>query len=170
MIYVGVKNSRSKSRIAGRPPARTIYVNPDGLAWDCQRHIAFLRTATAKGFAKGISGWDDAWMLCSAYAGWLLQTGRTEASALERCRLYLAHFAHVQAHGVPGPWATVTEDGLRLDGSHRAAIAVVLGHELVPVAVVPYLRTDWAWRHQWRRFRERRIQEGAMHSEVAAGI
>ena len=165
MIYVGVENSRSKSRIAGRPSVRTIYVSPEDLAWDCQRHIAFLREA----LAKGEGGWDDAWMVCSAYAGWLLQTGRTEASALERCRLYLAHVAHVQAHGMPGPWATVTEDGLRLDGSHRAAIAVVLGMQEVPVSVVPYLRTDWAWRHQWRRFRARRIQEEAMSPATTVG-
>ena len=165
MIYVGVENSRAKSRIAGRQPVRTIYVHPKDLAWDCQRHVAFLREAST----RGEEGWEEAWMLCSPYAGWLLQGGRSEKSALERCRHFLSHFAHVRVYGVDGSWATVTEDGLRLDGSHRAAIAVVLGMQEVPVSVVPYLRTDWAWRHQWRRFRARRIQEEAMSPATTAG-
>lgn len=169
MIYVGVENSRGKSRIAGRQPIETISVRSVDLAWDCQRHITFLRTALDNGLAKGISGWDDAWMICSAYAGWLLQTGRSEQSALERCRLFLSHFTNVRAHGVSGPWATVTEDGLRLDGSHRAAIAVVLGKPAVEVSVVPYLHTDWAWRHQWRKFRAHRIRDEAMCSVPGAG-
>lgn len=164
MIYVGVENSRGKSRIAGRQPIRTVYVHPEDLAWDCQRHIAFLREAAKRGEGT----WDEAWMVCSAYAGWFLETGRTIEAVRVRCQNFLAHFAHVRAQGVDGPWATVTEDGLRLDGSHRAAIAVVLGGPMVPVAVVPYLRTDWVWRRQWKEYRERRIQEEAACCDTTA--
>ena len=164
MIYVGVENSRAKSRIAGRNPVQTISVNATDLAWDCQRHIGFLREAVARGDREQYNHW----MLLSPYAGWLLHTGRTEAEAVVRCQNFLAHFVKVRAHGIQGPWATVTEDGIRLDGSHRAAIAVVLGMEQVPVAVVPYLRTDWNVRHQWRALRERRIREEGACQEATA--
>jgi len=69
MIYVGVENSTAKVRIATRGPSRTIYVDPTDLAWDCQRHVAFLRDAETH--LK--DGWDEAWMLRSQYAGWMLQ-------------------------------------------------------------------------------------------------
>ncbi len=157
MIYVGVENSNAKRRIAGRRPVDVIEVDAADLAWDCQRHIGFLREADR----RREDGWDEAWMVCSAYAGWFLETGRTLKATLVHCRAFLAHFAYIRAHGVTGPWATVTEDGLRLDGSHRAAIAVVLGRQQVPVAVVPYRLTDWAWRRQWSAYRARRIQEEA---------
>jgi len=161
MIYVGVENSPIKVRIATRAPRRTIYVEPGDLAWDCQRHLAFLRDAET----HLADGWDEAWMLRSAYAGWMLQGGRTPGAALARCRRFLERVAEIRLRGLDGPWATVTPDGIRLDGSHRAAIAVALGKDLVPVAEAPYLPEDWRWRRDAVAYRTRRIQEG-----IAVGI
>src|SRR3990167_746289 len=121
MIYVGVENSTAKVRIATRGPSRTIYVDPADLAWDCHRHVAFLRDAE-KHLADS---WDEAWMLRSQYAGWMLQGGRSQRTVLVRCRMFLERVADIRTHGLDGPWATVTVDGIRLDGSHRAAIAVI---------------------------------------------
>lgn len=156
MIYVGVENSHAKVRIATRGVLRTIYVDPADLAWDCQRHLAFLRDAE-----KHLrDGWEEAWMLRSAYAGWMLHTGRTAGAALARCRRFLERLAEIRLHGLDGPWATVTADGIRLDGSHRAAIAVILEKESVPVAEVPYLTDDARWRREAVAYRAKRIREG----------
>src|SRR3990167_8892655 len=152
MIYVGVENSPAKIRIATRGPSRTIYVDPADLAWDCQRHITFLRDAE-----KHLKdGWDEAWMLRSGYAGWMLHTGRTQGAVLARCRRFLERLAEIRLHGLDGPWATVTLDGIRLDGSHRAAIAVILEKESVPVAEVPYLMDDERWRRGAGAYRAKR--------------
>jgi len=160
MIYVGVENSNAKVRIATRGPVRTIYVDPTELAWDCHRHIAFLRDAE-----KHLKdGWDEAWMVRSQYAGWMLQGGRSQRTVLVRCRMFLERVADIRTHGLDGPWATVTVDGIRLDGSHRAAIAVILELESVPVAEVPYMMDDERWRREAVAYRARRIQE-----EVTAG-
>lgn len=160
MIYVGVENSNAKVCIATRGPSRTIYVDPADLAWDCQRHIAFLRDAE-----KHLKdGWDEAWMVRSQYAGWMLHTGRTQGAVLARCQRFLERLTEIRQHGLDGPWATVTLDGIRLDGSHRAAIAVLLGKDSVPVAEVPYMTDDARWRREAVAYRARRIQE-----EVTAG-
>ena len=160
MIYVGVENSTAKVRLATRGPSRMIYVDPVDLAWDCQRHIAFLREAET----HRKDGWEEAWMLRSSYAGWILHTGRTSRAALARCRIFRERLAEIRLHGLDGPWATVTVDGIRLDGSHRAAIAVVLALASVPVAEVPYLTDDERWRREAVAYRAKRIQE-----EVTAG-
>lgn len=160
MIYVGVENSNAKVRIATRGPSRTIYVDPADLAWDCQRHIAFLRDAERH--LK--NGWDEAWMVRSAYAGWMLQSGRTQGAVLARCRRFLERLAEIRLRGLDGPWATVTGDGIRLDGSHRAAIAVILELSSVPVAEVPYLTDDARWRREAVAYRAKRIRE-----QVVAG-
>ena len=161
MIYVGVENSPIKVRIATRAPARTIYVDPTDLAWDCHRHLAFLRDAE-KHLADT---WDEVWMLRSGYVGWMLQSGRTHRAVLARCRRFLERLSEIRLHGLDGPWAVVTADGIRLDGSHRAAIAVVLGLESVPVAEVPYLTDDARWQREAVAYRARRIQEA-----VSAGV
>jgi len=160
MIYVGVENSHAKVRIATRGVLRTIYVDPADLAWDCHRHIAFLRDAE-KHLADS---WDEAWMLRSQYAGWMLQGGRSQRTVLVRCRMFLERVADIRTHGLDGPWATVTVDGIRLDGSHRAAIAVILGLGSVPVAEVPYRAGDQRWRSEAVAYRAKRISE-----QVAAG-
>lgn len=155
MIYVGVENSPMKVRIATRVPARTIYVDPTDLAWDCQRHLAFLRDAER----HQADTWDEVWMLRSDYAGWMLQGGRTHRAVLARCRRFLEQLAEIRQRGLDGPWATVTADGIRLDGSHRAAIAVLLGKDRVPVAEVPYLTDDARWQREAVAYRARRIRE-----------
>lgn len=154
MIYVGVQNSAKKAELARRRPVKTIYVDPQDLAWDCSRHIAFLREAKRH---TGDS-WDEAWMLRSWYAGWLLTAGRSQDSAIARCRRFLIMFAEIQRDGWSDAWATVTEDGIRLDGSHRAAIAVVLGLPRVPVSVVPYRPADETWRRAMQEYRRNCIQ------------
>ena len=155
VIYVGVENSTAKVRLATRRPSRTIYVDPTDLAWDCQRHVAFLRDAETH--LK--DGWDEAWMLRSQYAGWMLQGGRTQPAVLARCRRFLERLAEIRLRGLDGPWATVTADGIRLDGSHRAAIAVILELESVSVAEVPYMSDDERWRREAVAYRAKRIRE-----------
>jgi len=157
MIYVGVENSPVKVRIATRAPARTLSVDPADLAWDCQRHIEFL--LDAERHLK--DGWKEAWMIRTAYAGWMLQAGRTHGAVLARCRRFLERVAEIRLHGLDGPWAVVTVDGIRLDGSHRAAIAVVLGEDAVPVAEVPYLDDDARWRREAVAYRAKRIRDGS---------
>lgn len=154
MIYLGIPNSQTKSALCQRTPVRTIYVHPVDLAYDCDRHIDFLRTM------DGLPGYPtEAAMLKTAYCQYLMSVGRSPVSAVQRAIRFL-RLAEMWRDGQPGKvWATVTEDGLRLDGSHRAAIAVVAGLHSVPVAVVVYTRKDEEWRRRMLDLRTRLIRE-----------
>ncbi len=154
MIYVGVQNSLKKSELASRPPVRHDFVPPEDLAWDCDRHIRFLETWSGRKARPGN-------MLESEYARWLEKVGRNRKAVLEKCRKFLRLFENLGSPPVDFVWATVTEDGIRLDGSHRAAAAVVLGKALVLVGVVAYAPGDEEWRSEVTRYRDGLIREVA---------
>lgn len=144
-MYVGVPNSKTKQALSRRPPYRTIYVDAKSLAWDCARHIAFLEWAERQE--------PDA-LVGSDYARWLLHTGHDAASVQEKCRRFLALFDAIR-DGLRFPsWAIVTEDCLRLDGSHRAACAAAIGLGTLAVSVVRYRYTDTKWRREMIAIRD----------------
>ena len=148
MRYVGVPNSRTKDHMVRREPIETIAVDPQDLAWDCTRHIAFLREC-------GIGRQD---VRDTDYARYLRESGRSESAAYEKCLAFLRHFVHVRDGSVPQIWAIVTRHGFRLDGSHRAAIAVVLDKGRVPVHVVPTYPFDGGWAKRMTAIRDEKLR------------
>ena len=150
MIFVGVPNSEQKSELAARLPMGRVYVQPMDLAWDCGRHIAFLNLESNA----------DRDMLGSDYARYLRDSGRDEASTLQRCRRFLALRERWRHYKSTRIWAVVTHDGLRLDGSHRAAVAVAEGYFTVACAVVPYLPADTDWREVMLALRAEKLHKG----------
>ncbi len=155
MIYVGVPNSEQKSLMARRPPVRTIHVTSEELAWDCVRHIRFLDVFLNVRRPRPCD------MLQTEYAAWLRQMGRKDVAILDRCKKFLRLCETWKTPPDGSLWAVVTEDGLRLDGSHRAAVAVSLGRAAVPVGVIGYLPSDDSWRIEMLKIREAKIREVA---------
>lgn len=149
MHYIGIPNSPSKVKIAGRVPIKTILVCPVDLAWDCTRHVDFLRAVARIPHPRV--------MVVTDYAAYLTRTGRSPEAVIEKCYQFWALWQAIETHP-PESWATVTEDGIRLDGSHRAACAVVLGLETVPVDVVPLFVLDGGFRKLCAKIR---AQKGA---------
>src|SRR3990172_1854205 len=154
MIYVGVPNSPTKARLTNRKPSRTIHVEAHNLAWDCVRHREFLHQV----LRHRDTGY-QAWMLTTAYAAYLLKTGRTMWAVHQRCGRFANLLMRIKEQGWQGPWAVVTDDGLRLDGSHRAAVAAVLSLGSIPVSVVPYLPADADWREEMQTLRVAKMSE-----------
>lgn len=151
MVYYGIPNSPTKSKIAKRTPVKTIQVQPYDLAWDCQRHIAFLD-------AIQLDPSDDS-MLTTTYADYLRKTERTTEAVIAKCQKFWQLFQSL-LKTPPESWATVTDFGARLDGSHRAACAVVIGHQLVPVSVVPTYPFDMGFKAKCEKIR---LQKEAEH-------
>lgn len=140
MRYVGVENSPKKAEITRRKPARVISVPSDDFAWDCERHVAFLR------WLRDLPHYPNPEeLLRTDYCQYLLHT-RTEEAALKRALRFLRINEAWSRPKTIGPWGIGTSDGLRLDGSHRAAVAVVSGVRHVSIVEVPYTDMDLKWR------------------------
>ena len=155
MIYVGIPNSMEKSLMVKRPSVKAIYVTPEELAWDCLRHVRFLEVFSTVRRPRTSD------LLSSDYALWLRKTARTDSAILAKCRSFLWLYEEWGRNAEGKSWAVVTEDGLRLDGSHRAAVAVVLGKSVVPVDEVAYRESDQPWRREMMRIRDAKIREVA---------
>jgi hypothetical protein len=124
--FVGVRNSAEKARLLARGTSRRERVLVRDLAYDCLRHLDFL---------ERLDGPDDP--SGSLYWRYLVWTGHTPASADERCARFAGLTRQIESEGLDSrlePIA-VTDDGIRLNGSHRAAIARHLGVDEVEVDV-----------------------------------
>lgn len=164
MRFVGVRNSPEKRAALERPPLRIERVAPDELAYDCVRHLELLRTATPA------SGDDE--LRRSLYCRFLRAGGRDDAAALAKARAFLALHARIRDEGMDYAYGrvAVTEDGIRLNGSHRAAIAAALGLERVDVEVHPWPRPARRTRHvRLEAELKREGQEAWLGRSVAGG-
>lgn len=166
MTYVGVRNSPEKARLLERGTPRRIELPAAELAYDCIRHREFVELL--------LSGADpEAWR-ASLYWRFMRSSGRAPVSADGRCRRFADLVAAIRRDGLDAdrdPIA-VTDDGIRLDGSHRAAIAAVLGAGTITVdeyswdGAVP----GWRRRHVAEEARvKRETQEAMLGREVATG-
>lgn len=144
MLYVGIPNSAEKAALLERRPGERLEVPPTDLAFDCIRHLDFLRRVEKD---------DETAFPETLYWKTLLLRGRTEETALARCRRFSELHASVSKRGVDYALGrvAVTTEGMRLNGSHRAAIAAFLG--------LPSLEVDV---HEWTGLpprSQRRLQE-----------
>lgn len=133
MKFVGIRNCDEKFRLLKCPAVDLRPLVPADVAFDCQRHIDFLKRIDA-----GMTPVD---FPESLYWQYLIWAGKGAAGALYKCEQFSALYKRIrvegfdQQRGVP----SVAFPNIRLDGSHRAAIAVQLGLSRILVAV-----------HDWR--------------------
>jgi hypothetical protein len=143
--YVGVRNSAEKARLLERGKPHRETVASAALAFDCVRHLDFLHRLSEGGSARE-----------SLYWRYLVTVGHTPESADERCARYAALAEAIEREGFDpdrDPIA-VSDDGVRLNGSHRAAIARHIGVADVGVDV-------YAWRGAVPSWRARHVREEA---------
>ena len=166
MRYVGVRNSPEKARLLERGVAHRVDRPVADLAYDCIRHRAFVELVLA--------GADpEAWR-ASLYWRFMRHSGRSPESADGRCRRFAELIAGVRRDGLDpdrDPIA-VTDDGIRLDGSHRVAIAATLGTGTLAVDEYAWDGTVAAWRrrHVAEEARvKRETQDALLGRDVAAG-
>ena len=148
MLFVGVRNSAEKARLLRHGTSSRSHLPAADLAYDCLRHRDFLERIKADHRLESMQE--------SLYWRWLVATGRAHEAADHHCRVYAALVAKVLAQGYDSnrnPIA-VSDDGIRLDGSHRAAIAVALGIHEVAVDV-------YSWRDSVAEWRTRHVRDEA---------
>ena len=143
MRFVGIRNSPEKARLLSGGSPRAVRVGAEDLAYDCIRHTDLLRRGEGD-------------VRASLYWRYLVSVGHTDESADARCRRFLDLAATIRSEGFDpdrDPIA-VSDDGMRLNGSHRAAIACSLG--LVEVDVRMH-----SWGRGLLRLRARHVAEEA---------
>jgi hypothetical protein len=127
--FVGIRKGPEKAALLARGTGRRALLPTHALAFDCLRHAALLRAVDADA--------DDVDLLGTVYGKFQRAAGRSEQEARARCRRFADLYRSVRAHGFDAaePPPAVTEDGIRLDGSHRVAIAHHLTLPELEVAV-----------------------------------
>ena len=145
--YVGIRNWKEKATLLRKGQYVLQEVPAEELAFDCVRHIEFLEQIErlpTRNFSDTL------------YWKYLLSRGRSEHHAQQKCEQFVALYESVRSQGIDYSqgYVAVTEDGIRLNGSHRAAIAYVLGIETLRVRV-------YKWEEIFPPKRVRYIQEEA---------
>jgi hypothetical protein len=156
---VGIRNSPEKARLLARGRSRAARLADGDLAYDCIRHLDFLERG----------GRDPR---ATLYWRYLVFTGRTAEAADARCRRFAELAEKIRTDGFDparDPIA-VTDDGMRLNGSHRAAIARSMGLGEVEVRVYSWdgALPSWRVRHVAEEARVKRdAQEQYLGREAA---
>ncbi len=124
--FVGIRNSPEKSQLLQSKNFQIAEARTAGLTFDCERHIDFL----------------DAIEQCKAFSETLYWRyhallGRQEEWIKTHCDRFanLYRSIHSQGFDFGKGYIAVTDDGIRLNGSHRASIAFHMELEFLPVAV-----------------------------------
>jgi len=142
MNYIGIKNCPEKALLVQSSDFQLRDISTKSLSYDCGRHLDFLDKLLA---LKDC--FFPQYTLYYAFYAFLM--GEDQANA--KCQHFLELFKTIQSEGFRTEETTiaVTTDGVRLDGSHRSAIALMLGIETVPVKVYQWesLFSDRKIRH-----------------------
>lgn len=147
--FVGVRRYPESARLLAEGSPRRATVASVDLAYDCVRHRDFLSRVMADESAEA--------MRETLYWRYLVSTGRTADAADARCRGFAELLESIRTDGFDasrGESIAVTDDGIRLNGSHRAAIAQALALGAVEVAL-------YSWRAVFSTRRIRHILEEA---------
>jgi hypothetical protein len=142
MDFVGVRNYPEKAQLLRNGTARLARVPTRNLAYDCFRHVEFLRSVE--------DGMGDDQFPETLYWKYHATVGRQEDAVRERCQCFIQLYENIRGQGIDYShgYIGVTTDGIRLNGSHRAAIAYVIG-----------LESLWVEMYQWEElFSPRRIR------------
>lgn len=150
---IGVKNSRVKKWLAEQTPIHIIQIAPEAAGYDCVRHIDFLK------YWK----YDKENIRKSIYWQYTARTKGNKSEADAKCEYFGGLFDSVCANGWNGakyPIA-ITNDGIRLDGSHRSAMATVLGITSIHAAVYSWKQVPF-----WNQREASELQKEAISKRI----
>ena len=142
MEFVGIRNYQEKRQLLRDGTPRPERVPTGDLAYDCIRHIEFLRSIDA--------GMTQDQFPKTLYWKYQAAVGRQGDAIRQRCQRFIRLYEDICQRGMDYSqgYIGVTTDGIRLNGSHRAAIAYVIGLESV-----------WVEMYRWEElFTPRRIR------------
>lgn len=129
MKFVGIRNCRAKHEMLRADDCKIREFPTADLTYDCIRHLDFLRRL-AEGMEQGEYPGTLYWKYIRMVGG-----GREKALRKSRELADLFRFVRDEELEPADSYAAVTDDGVRLDGSHRTSVALVLGIESLPVRV-----------------------------------
>ena len=118
--YIGIKNWPEKSQLLLSSNYSVCECDTAALVYDCDRHIDFLTAYEKQG-----PQFDPRNTLY--YAFYMFISGDLKAKAKCENFISLYEVARNTTFFDSTPCAAITDDGMRLDGSHRASIAFILG-------------------------------------------
>ena len=126
--YVGIRNWPEKAQLLKTGNFTVGHIETEGVTFDCERHIDFLSAYMEKG-----DRFNPARTLYYAFYDYV----KTPDTAIAQCDQFLKMFIGIQQSGLRLEEAIVSvcESGSRLDGSHRSAIARVLGIRSIPARI-----------------------------------
>jgi len=130
--YVGIKSCPQKRKALKREGKIQVVAVADLVARDCSRHLYVLA-----GYGR-------------EYTDYQLSTGKTPVEAEKKVRSYNKLCMALATRGYQPEkygYITVSENGARLDGSHRAAWLLCRGVKEVEVRVVPMDMTPELEKH-----------------------
>ena len=122
MRFVGIRNGPEKVRLLRDGKSRLTQVPARDVTYDCLRHLQFLEWVEKSECLHDFSE--------TLYWKYLIYTGRTAEVVSSRCQRFLELYHRIRSRvEIEKQFicASVTEDGIRLDGSHRASILCFLG-------------------------------------------
>ena len=124
--FIGIRNSPEKSELLQSKNFRIAEVRTAGLIFDCERHLDFLvAIEQSRAFSE---------TLYWRYHALLGRQGEWIKTHCDRfANLYRS--IHLQGFDFEKGYIAVTDDGIRLNGSHRASIAHYMRIDRLPVAV-----------------------------------
>lgn len=132
MKYVGVKQSKKKRLVINRKGKIVSISTEDLLGGDCKRHVELLRGNEI------------------AYRRYYAEQGLDEAVIDRKIEKFYGLVKEIDENGYNPDCKhpiTVSENGARLDGSHRVAILNAMGVKEVQVKVVKWNMTEDELRH-----------------------
>jgi len=147
---IGVKNSKVKKWLADQPPIQIIQISPETASYDCIRHIDFLKywKYDRDNFRKSI------------YWRYMVRAKGSDIAADEKCLYFGSLFDAICNNGWNGsehPIA-ITDDGVRLDGSHRSAIAKVLGIQGIHARIYSWKQVSF-----FSKWEAKKLQQEAVY-------
>ena len=136
LIYVGIPNSAYKTYLLKKSgKGEVVKINPLLLAGpDCGRHLEILTFFDEFGKPKIISPYEK-----SEYFKYQIRVGKSQKTIQKKLlKFYKLYNSIKNKYDYKQGYIIVTEDGIRLDGSHRSAIVSYLKIDKIKVKEI-----DW---------------------------
>ena len=127
--FVGVRNSPHKKKLIAQGSIRGDIVSTEELTFDCMRHLEFLDHYENHGPQADFSS--------TLYWRFMISFGRTPNSAQAKCERFGQLYESLKGQQLDREIGRIkiTQDGIRLDGSHRSAVAKFLGIDSLEVDI-----------------------------------
>ncbi len=117
--YIGINNSVAKNLLLKTGRYRLVEREVDGLAYDCKKHISLLED-----YEKGQDILRSLYFRSGTF--YSFYSLRDRDATIKKMQYFLNYYERVKKGESVGP-VIVTQNGARLDGSHRVGILKFLG-------------------------------------------